>query len=150
MLYVDTGAPHPITAFAAIDWTKDNKTPSQSGAEYTIWIFSNRTLTTDETPAAGNDPGPDTPMHVPAPLASAVAAWATEPIPGTETYQNITHAVLVDPNGTPHQIPPAALGITAHPAAASTPSQPASTPQPSADKQPPSTDTKPAVPGPKQ
>jgi hypothetical protein len=143
MLFVDTGSPHPITAFAAIDWTKDNKTPSQPGAEYTLWIFSDRLLTTDETPAAGANPDSSTPLHIPASLSSAIAAWAAEPIPGTNTYQNITHAILVAPNGAPHPIPPAALGITAHAPAASTTPQPASTP-------PTSTDTKLAAPGPNQ
>jgi hypothetical protein len=144
MLFIDTGAPHPTTAFAAIDWTKDNKTPNQSGAEYTLWLFSNRLLTTDDTPAAGTNPSPDTPMHIPSSLASAVAAWAAEPIPGTSTYQNITHVILVAPDGKPHQASPAAIGITPHAATAS------STQQPTSTTQQPSTDTKPSGTGPNQ
>jgi hypothetical protein len=30
--------------------------------------------------------------------------------------QNITHAVLVDPDGTPHQVDPVALGVQPPPA----------------------------------
>jgi len=30
--------------------------------------------------------------------------------------QNITHAILVDPDGTPHQIAPSALGVAPPPA----------------------------------
>jgi hypothetical protein len=144
MLFVDTGAPHTITAFAAIDWTKDNKTTNQAGAEYTLWIFSDRLLTTDDTPAAGTNPDSSTPMHIPASLSSALAAWAGEPIPGTETYQNITHVILVAPNGKPTPVPPAALGIAPHAATAASGTQ-----QPASSTKPTSTDTKPTS-GPNQ
>ena len=41
LLWVDLGSPHPLVVFAAIDWIKDNKTPDQPDAEYTLWVFAN-------------------------------------------------------------------------------------------------------------
>jgi hypothetical protein len=31
----------------------------------------------------------------------SIARWAAEPLPGSGIVQNITHAILVDPDGTP-------------------------------------------------
>jgi hypothetical protein len=116
---------------------KDNKATGDAGAEYTLWIFSNRLLTTDNNAAidAGTDPNSKGPIHIPASLTAAISRWAAAPIPGTGTHQNITHAILVDPNGTPHAVPPAAVGVnptqsaqplTQQPAQISAPTQPAS------------------------
>ena len=52
---------------------------------------------------------PDTP---PAALTRALARWAAEPLPGSGIVQNITHAIIVDPDGTPHEVTPASLGIS--------------------------------------
>ena len=92
-----------LVAFAAIDWTKQGRPTTDPAAEYTVWLFSNDPLTT-----AGPGAGPE---HVPAALARSIARWAAKPLPGLAYVQNITHAVLVDPDGTPHEVTPASLGI---------------------------------------
>jgi hypothetical protein len=95
LLWVDLGLAHPLIVFAAIDWVKESKTPDEPGAEYTMWIFANHPI----------DPG-----HIPAALAHSVARWTAEPPSGSTVIQHITNAILVDPDGTPHRIPPASIG----------------------------------------
>ncbi len=43
----------------------------------------------------------------------SLARWSKEPLAGSGIVENIVHAIVVDPDGTPHQVPLAALGITA-------------------------------------
>jgi len=50
MLWVDLNGPHPLVVFAAIDWIKDSKTPSEAEAEYTLWIFPNHPIEPDPHP----------------------------------------------------------------------------------------------------
>jgi hypothetical protein len=95
LLWVDLGLPHPLIAFAAIDWIKDSRTPSEPGAEYTLWVFANH---------------PIDPDHIPPALTHSVARWTAQPPSGSTVIQQITRAILVDPDGTPHQIQPAAIG----------------------------------------
>jgi hypothetical protein len=101
MLFVDLGTAHPLVVFAAIDWIKENKTPDQSGAEYTLWLFSSKPLRSGET---------DDATRIPTALTRAVARWTAQPSSGSTTRQNITNAILVDPDGTPHPVPPASVG----------------------------------------
>ena len=95
LLWVDLGSPHPLIVFSAIDWVKDNKTPDQPDAEYTMWLFANH---------------PIEPDHIPSALTHSIARWTAEPASGTTVIQHITNAILVDPDGTPHQVSPAAIG----------------------------------------
>jgi hypothetical protein len=95
LLWVDLGLPHPLIAFAAIDWIKDSKTPNEPGAEYTLWVFPNHAIDPD---------------HIPPALTHSVARWTAQPPSGTTVTQQITNAILVDPDGTPHQIKPATIG----------------------------------------
>lgn len=95
LLWVDLGVPHPLIAFAAIDWIKDGKTPSEPDAKYTLWVFPNH---------------PIDPDHIPPPLIHSVARWTAQPPAGSTIIQQINAAILVDPDGTPHQIPPGAIG----------------------------------------
>ncbi len=96
LLWVDLGLAHPLIVFAAINWIQQNKTPDQPGAEYTLWIFSNNAL----------DPG-----HIPAALTRSIARWTAEPPLGSTILQTIHTAILVDPDGKPNQITPAAMGV---------------------------------------
>ena len=96
LLFIDLGLDNPFIAFAAIDWTKENKVPGQPGADYTLWLFTNRTIDQTEVPAA---------------LKATLARWTALPSSGSNTRQNITASILVDPDGTPHQVAPATLGI---------------------------------------
>ncbi len=95
LLWVDLGLPHPLVVFAAIDWIKAGKTPSEPGAEYTLWVFPNH---------------PIDPAHIPAALTHSVARWTAEPPSGSTAIQHITNVIIVDPDGQPHPIPPAAIG----------------------------------------
>ncbi len=95
LLWVDLNGSHHLVVFAAIDWIKQSKTPNQPGAEYTLWIFPNN---------------PIDPAHIPAPLVHSIARWTAEPPAGSTLIQQITNAILVDPDGTPHQVPPASTG----------------------------------------
>lgn len=95
LLWVDLNGPHPLVVFAAIDWIKESKTPSDPAAEYTMWVFPNH---------------PIDPDHIPAALTRSVARWTAQPLSGTTVIQHITNAILVDPDGTPHQISPANIG----------------------------------------
>jgi hypothetical protein len=115
LLWLDLGGEHArgdmhhLVVFAALDWSKQGLPTSDPGAEYTLWLFPNDPLTIG---------GPDaTPTgHPPAALLKSIARWAAQPLAGSGIVENITHAILVDPDGTPHEVPPSALGI--HPPSA--------------------------------
>lgn len=103
LLWIDLNGKHHLVAFAAIDWTKQGRPTTDPAAEYTLWLFSNDPLTI-EGPGSGA-------QHVPTALTKSIARWSVQPLPGLGYVQNITHAILVDPDGTPHEVPPASLGI---------------------------------------
>jgi hypothetical protein len=105
MLWVDLNAAPKaanLVAFAAVDWIRDSKTTSEPDAEYTLWLFGNQAFGLSE----------DAPNKIPSALVRSISRWTKEPIAGSTIVQKITHAIVVDPDGTPHQIPIAALGIT--------------------------------------
>ncbi len=95
LLWIDTGLPHPLVAFAAIDWITENRATDDKHATYTMWVFSNRSLD---------------PTHLPPPLVSSIATWTNRPSSGSTDLQNITRVFLVDPDGTPHPLTPAKIG----------------------------------------
>ncbi|MDE3104371.1 MAG: hypothetical protein KGK08_04265 [Acidobacteriota bacterium] len=99
LLFVDLGSPHPLVAFAAVDWTRDNHSTTQPGAEYTLWLFADQQLATDALPA---------------PLTAALTQWSGATATGSDRPQNITNLFLVDPDGTPHPVAPAAAGLTSN------------------------------------
>ncbi|HUD23318.1 MAG TPA: hypothetical protein VMQ60_10795 [Acidobacteriaceae bacterium] len=113
LLWLDLNGTHHLVVFAAIDWIKADKPTSDPAAEYTLWVFSNDPLT-----IAANG------VHSPAALLKAITRWTAQPLPGSAIVQNITHAVLVDPDGTPHEVAPSALGVAPPPA----PSEPKAKP----------------------
>jgi len=97
LLWLDLNGSHHLVVFAAIDWIKTDKPTSDPAAEYTLWLFPNDSLSGAQ--------------HPPAALLRALARWTAQPLPGSGIVQNITHAILVDPDGTPHEVAPSALGI---------------------------------------
>ena len=101
LLWIDLNGKQHLVVFAATDWTKQGRPTSDPAAEYTLWVFPNQPLTI----ATGGA------QHPPAALTKALGRWAAEPLPGSGIVQNITHAILVDPDGTPHEVAPSALGI---------------------------------------
>jgi hypothetical protein len=108
----DRNVMHHLVVFAALDWSKQGLPTTDPAAEYTLWLFPNDPLNlgaSDASPAG----------HPPPALLKAIARWAAQPLPGSGIVQNITHAILVDPDGTPHEVPPADLGIAPPPASKS-------------------------------
>jgi hypothetical protein len=106
LLWIDLNGAHHLVVFAAIDWIKQDKPTSDPAAEYTLWLFPNEPLTIAANGA----------QHPPAALLKAIARWTAQPLPGSAIVQNITHAILVDPDGTPHEVAPSALGVAPLPA----------------------------------
>ena len=101
LLWVDLNGSHHLVVFAAIDWNKQGHPASDPAAEYTLWVFPNDPLTTASGPG----------LHPPPALLKDIARWASEPLAGSGNVQNITHAILVDPDGTPHEVAPSAIGV---------------------------------------
>jgi hypothetical protein len=85
-----------------VDWIRDSKTTSEPDAEYTLWLFSNQAFGLTS----------DAPNKIPAALVHSISRWTKEPLAGSGIVEKITHAIVVDPDGTPHQVPIAQLGIT--------------------------------------
>jgi hypothetical protein len=106
LLWIDLNGAHHLVVFAAIDWIKQDKPTTDPAAEYTLWLFPNEPLTIAANGA----------QHPSAALLRALARWTAQPLPGSAIVQNITHAVLVDPDGTPHEVLPSALGVAPPPA----------------------------------
>ncbi len=94
LVFADLNSPHPLVAFAAIDWIRESHATTEPDAEYTLWIFTNQ------------PPGtPQNPLNLPPSLVRSLTRWMKEPVAGSGIVQKITAAILVDPDGTPHQIP---------------------------------------------
>jgi hypothetical protein len=105
LLWVDLNGTHHLVVFAALDWTKQGAPTSDPAAEYTLWVFPDDPLSI----AAGPAP------HPPPALIHAIGRWAAQPLAGSNVVQYITHAVLVDPDGTTHEVAPSALGVAPPP-----------------------------------
>jgi hypothetical protein len=102
LLWVDLNAKDPLVIFAAIDWTTEDRTPDDPASTYTLWVFTNQVLTPQSADKS----------RIPPALVKAIARWTAKPAAGSKHLQNITTAVLVDPDGTPHQMAADALGVT--------------------------------------
>jgi hypothetical protein len=98
----NSAGPDHLMIFAAVQWIQDSKATTQPDAEYTLWVFPNQMLT---VPEAGG------PSQIPASFKKSIARWSVEPIAATKIVQKITHAVLVDPDGTQHKVTPSVFGI---------------------------------------
>ena len=94
LVFADLNTAQPLVVFAAIDWIRDSNAIDDPNAQYTLWIFPNQ--------PTGS---PANPQYLPPPLVRSLTRWMAEPIAGTGIVQKITAAVIVDADGTPHQIP---------------------------------------------
>ncbi|MDE1177725.1 MAG: hypothetical protein PW789_14160 [Edaphobacter sp.] len=103
MLFVDIGSRHPLVIFAAIDWNRESHNIDEDNAEYTLWIFPDRSLApadaTDET------------QHLSSPLKRSLGIFSAE-LKGGRVPPLVTHAFVVEPNGKPHEIPASQTGVT--------------------------------------
>ncbi len=93
LVFADLDSKNPLVVFAAINWIKESHTPNEPDAEYTMWIFPNQRTGTTQYPD-----------NLPPPLVHSLARWAAKPLAGSGIVQKIRYAILVDPDGTPHQI----------------------------------------------
>jgi hypothetical protein len=93
LLFADLDSPDPLLAFAAIDWIRDGHTPSEADAQYTLWIFTNRPMGTADNPFA-----------LPPAFSRSLMRWVETPLAGSGILQKIRAAILVEPDGIPHQI----------------------------------------------
>ena len=94
-LFLDLNPARPLVVFSAIDWIRDGRSTDQPGAEYTLWVFPSRALD---------------PAHIPPAFARSISRWTSTPPAGSRLLANITHVILVDPDGQPHAVPPATVG----------------------------------------
>ena len=93
LVFSDLDGKNPLVVFAAINWISESHTPGDPDAEYTMWIFPNQRIGSTESPD-----------RLPPPLIHSIARWAAKPLAGSGILQKIRYAILVDPDGTPHQI----------------------------------------------
>jgi hypothetical protein len=103
MLFVDIGSTHPLVVFAAIDWNRESHNVEEDSAEYTLWIFPDRSL-------AAADAANETPRLSP-PLKRSLGIFSAA-LNGGKVPPLVTHAFVVDPNGKPHEIPASQTGVT--------------------------------------
>jgi hypothetical protein len=94
-LFLDLNPARPLLIFSAIDWIRDSRSTDDPTAGYTLWIFPSRILD---------------PSHIPAAFTRSITLWTATPPAGSKLLQNITHVILVDPDGQPHAVPPASVG----------------------------------------
>lgn len=106
LLFADLESPNPLLAFAAIDWIRDANTTADPNAQYTLWIFPSR------LPGTGEDP-----LRLPPQLVRSLTRWMATPLAGSEIVQKIRAAILVGPDGVPHQIPIPSVGVEQTPTA---------------------------------
>ena len=104
LVFIDLNSKQPLAVFAAIDWIRDSRPAADPEAEYTLWIFPNQ-------PAGP----PQNPLALPPALVRSLTRWMAEPLAGSGMVQKITAAILVDPDGTPHQISVPSSGSKAAP-----------------------------------
>ena len=113
LLWVDLNGSHHLVVFCAIDWTKQGAPTSDPDAEYTLYLFSNDPLLPNTMRSASGPiaAGSSSDLHLPPALTHAIGRWAAEPMAGSKIVQRITHAVVVDPDGTEHEVAPTSLGV---------------------------------------
>jgi hypothetical protein len=120
LLWVDLNGSHHLVVFCAVDWSKQGAPTSDPEAEYTVYCFSNDPLLPDTIrsapkAAAASNPAAAAPstadLHLPPALTKAIGRWAAEPLAGSKIVQRITHAVVVDPDGTEREVSAASLGV---------------------------------------
>jgi hypothetical protein len=114
LLWLDLNGAHHLVVFAALDWIAQGAPATDPAAQYTLWLFPDEPLTIASAASSGpSSAGPA--QRVPPALIHSISRWTAEPLAGSNIVQNITHAILVDPDGTPHEVAPSALGIAPPP-----------------------------------
>ena len=100
MLWIDLGTQDPLLVFAAVDWTTEGHTTDQRGADYNLWVFTNRQMSADALPLA---------------LTQAIADWDARLASAHRGVPHIAHALLVEPDGQPFPLNPSLVGANTLP-----------------------------------
>ncbi len=95
LMWVDLGTAHPYAVFAAVNWSAQGHTTDESSAEYNLWLFSNRNLDPNALPLA---------------LTEAISHWDVRLAAAHRLVPHITHALLVEPDGSPYALDPQLAG----------------------------------------
>jgi hypothetical protein len=95
LLWIDLGVPHPLAVFAAVNWDPNAHTTDQPAADYNLWLFTNRQLDADALPLA---------------LTQAIAHWDIRLASAHRLVPHITHALIVEPDGSPFALNPELAG----------------------------------------
>lgn len=95
LLWVDLGLIKPLMVFAAVNWSSEGHTTDETAADYYLWLFPNRYVSSDSLPFA---------------LTQAVAHWDARLAAAHRLVPHISHALLVEPDGTPVALQPAMTG----------------------------------------
>ena len=104
LLWIDLGSPHPLIVFAAVNWTAQNHTTAEANADYNLYLFANSPL-----------------AALPLALTASIAHWDARLAEAHRTVPHIAQAVLIEPDGTPHDLDPQQTGAnTIAPQTAST------------------------------
>jgi hypothetical protein len=115
LLWLDLNGAHHLVVFAALDWIAQGAPATDPAAQYTLWLFPDEPLTIasagSAAPSASGPSNSGPAQRVPPALIHAIARWTAQPLAGSGIVQNITHAILVDPDGTPHEVAPSAIGV---------------------------------------
>jgi hypothetical protein len=113
LLWLDLNGAHHLVVFAALDWIAQGAPATDPAAQYTLWLFPDETLTVVAGSSGPASSGPT--QRVPPALIHSISRWTAQPLAGNGIVQNITHAILVDPDGTPHEVAPSTLGVAPPP-----------------------------------
>ena len=99
LLWIDLGQPQsrttPLMVFAATSWIAENRPANQLGATYELWLFSNHDLNPDAMPAA---------------LTESISDWNIRLAAAHRLVPHVTKALLIEPDGSPHNLNPEAIG----------------------------------------
>lgn len=105
ILWIDLGTQTPLTIFVAKRWTEQSKTPDQTGAPFTYWVFPNELMNM---------------FLLPEKFKASVGDWAMPP--GKQDCSSATesgplnsepaYAAFFDVDGTAHFLSTDKLGVT--------------------------------------
>ena len=95
LLWIDLGAAHPLMIFAGVTWSAESHTTDEAAANYNLWLYPNRELSPDDLPIA---------------FTESISHWDARLAAAHRLVPHIEQAVLIEPDGTPHDFKPALVG----------------------------------------